>query len=191
MWTETNKFTAGEKDIGSFATRAECLQAALVQCPNHDLVNVPTGSLTSENPGSCWCQHSKGEDSAAYNSGGGWSTCRMREVAAPPTPPEAPGDGSGCLGNFYRTNHFTANEKNIGSYTSVEACVQGVKEKCPSYDIANVPYDAIAGNGYVNSCWCQNSGGLKLADFANLDDGWGACRVKALADLEEAPPAPA
>jgi len=23
-----------------------------------------------------------------------------------------------------------------------------------------------------------------------LDDGWGACRVKALADLEEAPPAP-
>jgi hypothetical protein len=54
-----------------------------------------------------------------------------------------------------------------------------------------MPYDAIAGGWEVKSCWCQNSGGLKLADYANADDGWGACRVKALDELEEAPPAPA
>jgi len=54
---QTNYFSAGERNIGSFSSVADCVAAVKDQCPEYDIANVATSAF-SEGPGSCWCQHS-------------------------------------------------------------------------------------------------------------------------------------
>lgn len=65
-WVKSNYFTNGERNIGSFNSKAECVQAVLTECPDHDLANVPTACEHGGACSSCWCQHSGGETVAAH-----------------------------------------------------------------------------------------------------------------------------
>lgn len=135
---------------------------------------------------SCWCQHSYGEAVADHVvEGSYWSTCLMK--APEEMPEEAPAEdgpdpnvihgveGSGCIGEFGRTNYFGKNgETYVGYFDTVADCVAAVKAT-GEHDVANMQWEAIV-NGTSSSCYAQHTYGEEVDETVLDPYGmWGSC----------------
>lgn len=176
-FVETHRFSPGEKNIGRYGNIEACVEAAKSQCPDFDLVNMQSTEIDkNSNVSACFCQKSGGlkiEDYVQPNIG--WEACRIRESASKTTPTEQDGRPVGCDGQWYRTDKFTAGEKNLGLKVEISYCLRDAKQECPDHDLVSIPWGELP-NGFVMDCKCQHSNNADISQGVSASGEWGTCK---------------